>query len=521
MDQDMHEASSAGAIAGSSSATENPLRVPTYEEVFPETLVADAAFRVFSYARQQAALTPPRPCSPIQPVPVSIDPQRLGEYRQLLAGLLANTLEGLALYEAQAAQDDEYDEDEEEGDYDSVEGCEGGCQLTDEEEGNDQRDSVSSVESSIETPVESSELKTEPFPDYYESCEMHPPVDIIQLEQAYNYAISKVVEEVIRFREVDPCIANPSFSSSDEEEEEPRPLLAPIEEDEAEYQSTVEQNTNDVDKPQVPNEPSSSASPPPGMYASREESDKMRVVDDMRRLLCGQYLGDGPRGVFHDFSYLIIRMGEILFVNKDSSPLHFMSAGATYDIKMIASVVTRYLAVVDARLIELLDVGSRVHYILGEVSRDMSVNFFIRYRRMLHVILGSQLRKVTPIEKTLLTTFLDLYDNFVYTSFLNTRNRQLLLEDIVNIERNEVTRILVALWDILCRVIEGYDRYLNLMETIGVEYLDPLIEQIEHYLHPIRGSEKERDIRKQLDEGFDRYREANLSTLRPEDGFFP
>ncbi|OJJ80777.1 uncharacterized protein ASPGLDRAFT_93131, partial [Aspergillus glaucus CBS 516.65] len=316
----------------------------------------------------------------------------------------------------------------------------------------------------------------EPFPDYDESCEVYPPVDFIQHEQAYNYAISKVVEEVIRFREVDPCIANPSFSSSDDEE--PRPLLAPIEEDEAEEQSTVEQHRSDVDEPQVPNEPSSSASPPPGMYASREESDKMRVVDDMRRLLCSQYLGDGPRGVFHDFSYLIIRMGEILFRNKDSSPLHFMSAGATYDIKMIASVVTRYLAVVDARLVELLDVGSRVHYILGEVSRDMSVNFFIRYRRMLHVILG-QLRKVTPIEKALLTTFLDLYDNFVYTSFLNTRNRQLLLEDIVNIERNEVTRILVALWDILCRVIEGYDRYLNLMEGIGIEYLDPLIEQIE------------------------------------------
>lgn len=97
----------------------------------------------------------------------------------------------------------------------------------------------------------------------------------------------------------------------------------------------------------------------------------------------------------------------------------------------------------------------------------------------------------------------------------------MLLEDIVDIERNEVTRILVALWDILCRVIEGYDRYLNLMEGIGIEYLDPLIEQIEQYLHPIRGSERERCIRAQLDEGFDRYTEANISILRPEDAFYP
>lgn len=397
MDQDMLESSSAGTNTGSSHTTESPLRVPTYEDLFPESLVADAAFRVFSYARQEAALTPPRPCSPIQPVPLSIDPQRLGEYRQSLAGLLASTLEGLALCEAQAVQenDDNYDEDyDEESDYGSdkaVENREGSCQLTDEEEGNDQTDSVSSIQSSIETPVEStvqsSEPKTEPFPDYDETCELYPPVDFVQHEQAYKYAISKVVEEVIRFREVDPCIANPSFSSSDDEDEH-RPLLAPIEEDEAEEQSTVKQVPSGIYEAQVPNEPASNASPPSGMYASREESDKMRVVDDMRRLLCSQCLGDGPRGVFHDFSYLIIRMGEILFRNKDSSPLHFMSAGATYDIKMIASVITRYLAVVDARLVELLDVGSHVHYILGEVSRDMGVNFFIRYRRMLHVILG-------------------------------------------------------------------------------------------------------------------------------------
>lgn len=291
--------------------------------------------------------------------------------------------------------DDDYDKGhDEESDYNSdeaVENCEGGCQITDEDENSYRSDSVSSVESSIETPVastvESPGPKTEPFPDYDESCELCPPVDFIQHEQAYSYAISKVVEEVIRFREVDPCIANPSFSSSDHKEE-PRPLLAPIEEDEAEEQSTVEQNPSDVEEAQVTDEPTSSASQSPGMYASREESDKMRVVDDMRRLLCSQCLGDGPRGVFHDFSYLIIRMGEILFRNKDNSPLHFMSAEATYDIKIIASVVTRYLAVVDARLVELLDVGSHVHYILGEVSRDMSANFFIRYRRMLHVILG-------------------------------------------------------------------------------------------------------------------------------------
>lgn len=97
----------------------------------------------------------------------------------------------------------------------------------------------------------------------------------------------------------------------------------------------------------------------------------------------------------------------------------------------------------------------------------------------------------------------------------------MLLEKMVDIERSEVTRILVALWDILCRVIEGYDRYLNLMERVGSEYLDPVIDQIERCLYPMRGTPRERCIRMQLEEGFDRYTEASLSILRPEDTFHP
>lgn len=363
----MLEAHVTNSVAGPSSASQRLPPVPLYEDMFPE-LVQEANFRLLNH---ESTLVTPRPCSPDQPV--AVEPQRLSGYRQSLAGLLANTLDSLALCEARAARENNGDEDEDHDcDSDDAEDGEGGCQLNDEDGSNDQseRDHASSIESS--------EPKTEPFPDYFESCEMSPSVDNVQYEQAYNYAISKVVEEVIRFREVDPCIANPSFSS----EEEQSPATIEVE------QKTSEQEPTDDNEAQASIEPNAGSSPPPEMYASREESDKMRVVDDMRRILASPYLADSAKGVIHNMSYLVIRMGEILFRNRDSSPHAFMSAGATYDIKMIASEVTRYLAVVDTRLVELLDVGSRVYYILGEVSRDTSVNAFIRYRRMIHVILG-------------------------------------------------------------------------------------------------------------------------------------
>ena len=128
----------------------------------------------------------------------------------------------------------------------------------------------------------------------------------------------------------------------------------------------------------------------------------------------------------------------------------------------------------------------------------------------------NQLVRATDTEKHLLTTFFDLYDTFVYTSFLNMRNRQLLLEEIIDIGRDEITRLLVALWDILCRVIENYDRYLRIMNRIGTEYMGPVIDEVDRISIPYWGTRWEEQLKTQLEEGFDRYSDADLSVLRPE-----
>lgn len=133
----------------------------------------------------------------------------------------------------------------------------------------------------------------------------------------------------------------------------------------------------------------------------------------------------------------------------------------------------------------------------------------------------SHLYKPSEVEKNILEAFLDLYDTFVYTSFLNIRNRQILLEDIVDIERAEITRLLVALWDILCRVIENYDIYLSLMTRIDAEYLIPTIETVEAILRPLIGTRFEENMRMVMNEGADMYTDWDLSVLRAEDGYFP
>lgn len=101
------------------------------------------------------------------------------------------------------------------------------------------------------------------------------------------------------------------------------------------------------------------------------------------------------------------------------------------------------------------------------------------------------------------------------------RNRQMLLEEIVDIERNEITRLLVALWDILCRAIENYDRYMVIMGRIGSEYLGPVMDEVERALYPRRGMRWEQEFRMQLDQELEQYTEVDLSVLRPEDYLYP
>ena len=108
----------------------------------------------------------------------------------------------------------------------------------------------------------------------------------------------------------------------------------------------------------------------------------------MRSLLTSSNLRDHPKDCFYDLSNMVIRLEVVLFRSENVSPQEFLSAEDTYEIRLIASSITRYLSVVDNRLKDLLFVATRVHYILGDVFRDTSVNAFIRYRRIVHVVFG-------------------------------------------------------------------------------------------------------------------------------------
>jgi hypothetical protein len=90
----------------------------------------------------------------------------------------------------------------------------------------------------------------------------------------------------------------------------------------------------------------------------------------------------------------------------------------------------------------------------------------------------SHLRKPRPLEQRLLSLFLEFYDTYIYNTFLNIRNRQIIAEDDLHEERLELSRVLIAVWDILNRVIENYEAYVMAMKDVKRRYIGPAMESL-------------------------------------------
>lgn len=96
-----------------------------------------------------------------------------------------------------------------------------------------------------------------------------------------------------------------------------------------------------------------------------------------------------------------------------------------------------------------------------------------------------------------------------------------MLEDIIDIERDEISGLLIGLWDVLCRVIENYDRYLSIKGRIDEEYIFPTRHEVNSLLDLYIGTRYEERMRMMMEEGLDSYENTDLSVLRREDGLFP
>ncbi|KAL2002593.1 hypothetical protein VTN02DRAFT_6447 [Thermoascus thermophilus] len=327
-------------------------------------------------------------------------------------------------------------------------------------------ESVASVESSYSDIKvnQSASAEAEPFPDYYESCEgdgSANPIDKNR-EIAYHYAISKVVEEVIRFRELDASIISLTSFTLNEPGDQNATSAASVE------KSEQTQQTDSKD------------SETSGDTATKDKEDTCNIIKDLKDLLASPKLKLNVKKRFTAMVNMVLRMSILLFHPQGVTmePKLFLEGREALQVKGLAAEILRYLAKIDQQLKGQVEDADRVAGILSNLAQDKTVSVYVTFRRMAYVVIRN-LRKPRPLERRLLTLFLELYDAYVYNSFLYIRNRQIIIEDNPDVVRLELSRLLIALWDILNRVIENYEAYIIKMKDIRHRYFEPAMNQLQ------------------------------------------
>ncbi|RHZ50806.1 uncharacterized protein CDV56_106821 [Aspergillus thermomutatus] len=314
--------------------------------------------------------------------------------------------------------------------------------------------------------VASAATTCEPFPDYYESCEKNPPTVDKAHEAAYNYAISKVVEEATRFKDIDTSVPNPPVLNA---------ATDPV---------VKGKSTTPSAKTTLRNSNKSSIVPMPPIRPPLTEDEikerKANLLQEMKEMIpSGKIPADLMRR-FVAMTNALLQMEMILFhrQNADSKPENLLSAEETEKIRVMASEIIKYLTHLNQNLKKQVDKGKEVAFAMTEIAGYRQATVYERYARMAQVF-NENLKKPSDNELRLLTVFLDLYDTIIYTRFLTMRfNGQLILEENLNKQRAELSQLLGSLWDIHCHVIENYQKIINGMVHMKHNIVAPVHEEL-------------------------------------------
>lgn len=211
------------------------------------------------------------------------------------------------------------------------------------------------------------DTKSEPFPDYYESCENNPQIIDKEHEAAYNYAISKVVEEVIRFREVDSSIT----------ELPPLDVLTPRVTEYLNSLAEFEASTSEPNTSTATWEPS-----------TETQLRKITTLQDITVLLERNDLKETTRQRFTALTNLIIRMEFLLFRQNGPGPNQdelTLNDADLWELNTMTKEMIKFLSTVENQLQSLVEDCVRVAYILCEVKGEPYVTAWTKYKQMSRV----------------------------------------------------------------------------------------------------------------------------------------
>ncbi|GLB09554.1 hypothetical protein AtubIFM57258_005477 [Aspergillus tubingensis] len=313
-------------------------------------------------------------------------------------------------------------------------------------------------------------LNTERFPEYDRSCENRDARQTRQIEESYKIAISKVCEEVINFRQIDSLATAPlSFTMAGDEETTNASTMTNVSETpKIESPPTLASQLNtSVSNHQHAGVGSDSI---PLVAEERKKS----TLEQMRTMTSSEHMSLTTKTRFIDMSNTVLRL-ELLLFRRHATPVDPVLGLTKDEVKEVMhhlEELKKCISIVDHILQQELTWARRVEYSVKQIAEDTQYNVVTRFRNMTELILN-HLNKPRPSERDLLTVFLDFFDAYIYTDFMNDYQRQLPVKENWNPVRVEMTRALIAVWDLINRAIESYDAIIRVTVDIKERYTEP------------------------------------------------
>lgn len=213
----------------------------------------------------------------------------------------------------------------------------------------------------------------EAFPDYYESCEKNPPIVDEAHEAAYNYAISKVVEEATRFKKIDASVTNPPVLNA---------ATDPVVKGRPATPSAKQDLENPQNKATIPMPPIR----PPLTEAEIAER-KTKLLAEMKAFIPSGKIPNDLMRRFVAMTNAVLQMEMILFPreNAASEAKNLLSAEETEKLRAMTNDMITYLSHLDNTLKKQLDTCNEVAFVMAQIAGCPRASVYERYTRMAEV----------------------------------------------------------------------------------------------------------------------------------------
>ncbi|KAI9037405.1 uncharacterized protein KD926_000368 [Aspergillus affinis] len=368
-----------------------------------------------------------------------------------------------------------------------------------------------------------------PFPPY---CE--PVEDAIEVEQAYAYALSKVADESLRLEEMSfrhpsmnpfaghgphpntsPSVnaefnhrqgsagwpitpvrhrTNSRFFTSGNTPTRvpyvaPNPLSKPIVVTHSMRSSEILGHASSTTsaQPLLAAQPSDLASKYKRMTQETVRRGRVSTADKknmtfnaMTEVLLDPEINDELRSKFSALSNDVLRLELDIFQSPELSTGAFLGPQTIEQITPVAHAFIEYLGFLEQTLQKESRDALAVKSIVVHAAADKNASPEMRFRGMIRPILRN-LKRPRPAEHRLLQTFIDLFDAYVYSDFLNIYNYQVIHDTVLYDERMIVSRLLISTWTILQHTVDNYMAIMVVNDELKAQFISPAMGTVANH----------------------------------------